>query len=292
MFLSIQTRHAILFPAALLLAFVQSAHAQAISIQSASPNTAQTVLSISGSNFCVTPTVTLGSTGLLVLTAVPTLITASLPALPASTYYLIVSCGTLAGRTAYFDVTIGAPAAAGKTAAGGCWVDGQRYADCGNGTVTDSVTGLIWLKDAACASLGVPGFAAANAAAAALHDGQCGLTDGSAAGQWRVPTRAEWQATLAGPLGLIATFGACSNPPLYANDGVTCYNNSAQGPGFSQHAFIDVVSGGYWSSSVYELDPTYRYIVDLSGSSSGGTPHFSIAQVSALNVWPVRNGSQ
>jgi hypothetical protein len=57
----------------------------------------------------------------------------------------------------------------------------HRYADCGNGTVTDSVTGLTWLKDAAC--LGSAHWAAANQAAAALASGQCGLTDRSSPGQ-------------------------------------------------------------------------------------------------------------
>jgi hypothetical protein len=41
---------------------------------------------------------------------------------------------------------------------------GNRYVDCGNGTVTDIVTGLIWLKTANC--FGTRDWAAANNAAA------------------------------------------------------------------------------------------------------------------------------
>jgi hypothetical protein len=37
---------------------------------------------------------------------------------------------------------------------------------------------------------------AANNSAAALTDGQCGLTDGSAAGDWRLQTKAEWEGIL------------------------------------------------------------------------------------------------
>ena len=326
---SIQTRLAVIFPAVFLLASVQSATAQTLTIQSAAANAAQNALSISGSNYCAAPVVTFGGSALTVQTATPALITATLPSMAPGTYYLIVSCGSLAGRTVYFYVTLGAQGTAGASgapgatgaqgpagatgspgatgpqgpsgggqgaAAGGCWVNGQRYADCGNGTVTDSVTGLIWLKDAACASLGVPDYATANGATAALHAGQCGLSDGSAAGQWRLPTREEWLATLAGPQGLIAQFvpARCVNPPLTANDGKTCYSATGAGPGASQHAFVNVVSGGYWSSSTYELDSTFAYLADLSVTSLSNslniTPHFLINGL-MLNVWPVRGGS-
>ena len=136
-------------------------------------------------------------------------------------------------------------------AAGGCWVSGQRYADCGNGTVTDSTTGLIWLKDAACASLGTVDYAEANTEAGELHSGECGLSDGSVRGDWRLPTREEWLETLAGPQGFIAQYDptTCLHPALRANDGTTCYSAAAQGTGADQHAFLNVVSGGYWASS-------------------------------------------
>jgi hypothetical protein len=325
---SIQTKLAVLFPAVILLACVQNVNAQTLTIQSAAANAAQTALSISGSNYCAAPVVTFGGAALTVQTATPALITATLPVFAPGTYYLVVSCGALAGRTVYFYVTLGAqgpagpagapgatgaqgspgtsgapgatgaqgPAGGGSGAAGGCWVNGQRYADCGNGTVTDSTTGLIWLKDAACASLGTPDFATANAATAGLHAGQCGLSDGSAAGQWRLPTREEWLATLAGPQGLISQFepAMCVNPPLTANDGKTCYSAAAAGPGLNQHAFLNVAPLGYWSSSTYELDPTFAYLADLSvanlGTASAITPHFQINGL-FLNVWPVRGGS-
>ena len=73
--------------------------------------------------------------------------------------------------------------------------------DCGNGTVTDTVTGLIWLKQADC--LGVHDWAAANRAAAGLKDGDCGgLTDKSSPGDWRLPTKDEWSATIARAVAL------------------------------------------------------------------------------------------
>jgi Protein of unknown function (DUF1566) len=66
-----------------------------------------------------------------------------------------------------------------------------RFIDNSNGTVTDLVTGLIWLKLANC----IQGdWATAVAAAHSLASGQCGLTDGSAAGSWRMPNRNEMQS--------------------------------------------------------------------------------------------------
>jgi len=66
-----------------------------------------------------------------------------------------------------------------------------RFLDNGNGTVTDTMTGLVWLKLASC----IQGdWATAVEAASNLASGQCGLTDGSAAGNWRMPNRNEMQS--------------------------------------------------------------------------------------------------
>ena len=66
-----------------------------------------------------------------------------------------------------------------------------RMVDNGNGTVTDTVTGLIWLKQASCIK---QTWSAAVATVNNLASGQCGLTDGSAAGSWRMPNRKEMQS--------------------------------------------------------------------------------------------------
>jgi len=66
-----------------------------------------------------------------------------------------------------------------------------RFVDNGNGTVTDTMTGLIWLKQANC----IAGtWANALTTVSTLADGQCGLSDGSAAGSWRMPNRNELQS--------------------------------------------------------------------------------------------------
>lgn len=66
-----------------------------------------------------------------------------------------------------------------------------RWIDKGDGTVADTVTGLVWLKQADCIH---QNWAGALAAVKTLADGQCGLSDGSQQGSWRMPTRTEMQS--------------------------------------------------------------------------------------------------
>ena len=66
---------------------------------------------------------------------------------------------------------------------------GQRFVDNNNGTVTDTATGLIWLKTA---DPGYPqNWNTAVSIVNTLASGMAGLTDGSVAGQWRLPTKDE-----------------------------------------------------------------------------------------------------
>jgi hypothetical protein len=63
-----------------------------------------------------------------------------------------------------------------------------RWIDNKNGTLTDTVTGLVWLNKANC----IRGqWSDAIAEVNALASGQCGLTDSSVAGSWRMPNRNE-----------------------------------------------------------------------------------------------------
>lgn len=81
---------------------------------------------------------------------------------------------------------------------GRCYTDPdhplQRFVDCGNGTVTDVVTGIIWLQDSRCLGGGL--FIDMTRAAQSLQSGDCNLSDSSVQGQWQLPTIAEWQATI------------------------------------------------------------------------------------------------
>jgi len=69
----------------------------------------------------------------------------------------------------------------------------MRMIDNGNGTVTDSMTGLVWLKQASCAQLQGT-WSASVTAVNGLQSGQCGLADGSTPGYWRMPNRKEMES--------------------------------------------------------------------------------------------------
>ncbi|HOP46380.1 MAG TPA: DUF1566 domain-containing protein [Desulfobacteraceae bacterium] len=70
-----------------------------------------------------------------------------------------------------------------------------RFTDNGNGTVTDNMTGLIWMKNARCTEFYFNDTTGKNqrnwnnalTAANNLSAGYCGLTDGSSSGDWRLP---------------------------------------------------------------------------------------------------------
>ncbi len=67
-----------------------------------------------------------------------------------------------------------------------------RFTDNNNGTVTDKLTGLIWMKNAT--AFGQKTWADALSAANGLASGSAGLTDGSKAGDWRLPNVRELQS--------------------------------------------------------------------------------------------------
>lgn len=63
---------------------------------------------------------------------------------------------------------------------------GGRWCDQNNGTVMDISTGLVWVKSARC--FGGGNWDGAISWFGDLKSGTCGLTDGSVAGDWRLPT--------------------------------------------------------------------------------------------------------
>jgi len=69
-----------------------------------------------------------------------------------------------------------------------------RFTDHNDGTVTDTLTGLVWLKNAGC--FGASNWSDALASASQLASGSCGLSDGSTAGQWRMPNVGELESLI------------------------------------------------------------------------------------------------
>jgi len=150
---------------------------------------------------------------------------------------------------------------------------GLRFVDCENGAVQDTQTGLIWLKNANC--LPASDWAAANRRAAKLADGTadgtaCGLSDGSKAGMWRLPTVAEWQA-------IVDPYPSACNPALPAASGTGCYSTGPWATGVSSYY--------YWSSTSVVGNPDRAWEPYLINGYIG---YYSKTYTD--HVWPVRGG--
>jgi uncharacterized protein DUF1566 len=174
-----------------------------------------------------------------------------------------------------------------------CFDNMTRYVDCGDGTVTDTVTGLIWLRDATC--LGQGDWAAANTIAASLKHGDCGLSDGSRAGDWRLATGSEWAATMARAV-FLSCLGVGAYPSLTNNDGSGCFVAAPQGSGPTDHAFVNVPSGAvcdvlndractFWTSTTSEAFGTLAVRARLFYGSAND----AVQKSQAYGIWPVRN---
>lgn len=121
-----------------------------------------------------------------------------------------------------------------------------RFIDVGNGTLADTVTGLIWLKKGDCINSTWPG---AITAINNLASGQCGLTDGSTAGQWRMPNRFEM---------LSMSDRAPTFPQAAYFDGMYQANSSIDGPVVSTNF---IVSAYYWTSTTDAADVSQAWTV-------------------------------
>ncbi len=190
---------------------------------------------------------------------------------------------------------------------------GNIYIDCGNGTVTDNRTGLVWLKRANCfAQCSISSVLCAEDAdcpsgqtcegvtvdwhtamdfVAGLSDlepdfpgddaDDCGLADGSSPGEWRLPSASEWEAMMADAKGEGDDPDCVANPPTITNDsGLGCW---ADGPS----SFIGVQSSPYSSATTYINDIFFSWYA----SPINGT--ISVLFGFKTNddfVWPVRGG--
>lgn len=133
-----------------------------------------------------------------------------------------------------------------------------RFSDNSDGTVTDNLTGLIWLKNAN--ADGVKTWEGALTWCNSLANGTAGLTDGSAAGDWRLPNVKELQS--------LVDFGNIG-PPLP-----------------SGHPFTNVQTEYYWSGTTYIHMTDWAWFVHML---AGGV----IIEVKSDKhyVWPVRGGN-
>lgn len=163
----------------------------------------------------------------------------------------------------------------------------QRYADCGNGTIYDTITGLLWLRDVDCSDLGTAGsdvWLQAQRDANDLEHGLCGLTDHSQPGDWRLPTRAEWLLAIDAAVALACVSGGAGGPPSLTDDtGVACY-----GAG-SSSSFAGTLASRYWAADSYEPDPADAHYVDFDSGTVGIADKAGVV-LGPLGIWPVRRG--
>lgn len=149
-----------------------------------------------------------------------------------------------------------------------CFDNVGRFVECGDGTVKDNLTGLFWLKDANCPA-GGRSWADASIFAAQLTDGQCGLTDGSLPGEWRLPTSDEWQVLLDQ-----ARANNCSAPFFPDVVGTGCC-------GIGTCPLTGLVSSQYWTSTTMTAQPSFAFQASVSvgaiTQAGKGSPFFVLA---------------
>ena len=139
------------------------------------------------------------------------------------------------------------------------WPD-PRFTDKQDGTVTDNLTGLVWLKDPGC--FGKEAWHDSLTAANQLAHGDCDLMDGSIPGDWHLPNRKQLESLvdISQP-----------HPSLPAG-----------------HPFIGIGDELHcWSSSSYAEHPEHTaWTVDITNGNS------VCPKTDLLCVWPVSDGSK
>ncbi len=139
-----------------------------------------------------------------------------------------------------------------------------RFTDNGDGTVSDNLTGLVWLRDAGC--FAAQNWAGALAAANNLAEGACGLADGSVAGQWRLPNVKEMESLI----------DAGQGDP----DGIA--------PALpSGHPFANAGPDLYWTATTdASAFTSFSWYVDLADGYVG-----AFYRTDTMLAWPVRDGA-
>ncbi len=164
----------------------------------------------------------------------------------------------------------------GDSQAGVAWPI-PRFTKNGDGTVTDNLTGLIWLEDANC--FGQRNWTNALAAANSLfegsttdpNNGDCGLSDGSTVGEWRLPNVREQFSLIHFGLTL---------PALPNTVGTGQW---AEGDPF--WGVVVQCLQPYWTSSTNNAYRVDAWRVEMCNGAT-----YPAHKSSLMAVWPVRNG--
>jgi|GEM_PF-1736288 len=147
-----------------------------------------------------------------------------------------------------------------------------RFTDNKDGTVTDNKTGLIWLANAN--GFGEVTWTQAMADCSSLASGSYGLTDGSKAGEWRLPNVNELRS--------LCNYGF---RPSLPND----KGDAPWGKGASSILSFQTANG-YWTSTAFLSKPGRAWAVNMGfGMANDIVSHRNDhMQPYLMNVWPVR----
>ena len=139
---------------------------------------------------------------------------------------------------------------------------GDRFTDKGDGTIKDNDTGLIWARLANC--WGKADWQNAKKAAAEVRNGMCGLQDGSEPGEWKLPTRAEWEAFMS---------------KVYREPALV--NTVGDGRWSEGDAFYYVMSAYFWSRTAEDA-------ADAWSADMGNGETYIDWKTRSMYIWPVR----
>ena len=150
-----------------------------------------------------------------------------------------------------------------------------RFTDNSDGTVTDNLTGLTWLQIADC--FGLRSWEQALSDSNGLADPACGLSDGSSAGQWRLPNVREL-------LSLVHYGWDHSVVPNTAGTGNCDITAAEPGP----CPFTGLHDNNWWSATSLAYAPAAVWMVHMGVGKFNDCPKDPTACLGY--VWPVRGG--
>ncbi|WP_224982943.1 InlB B-repeat-containing protein [Geomonas agri] len=166
--------------------------------------------------------------------------TLAAPAAHAATIQLPRTGQTLCWDVAGTVIDCAGTGMDGETQIGHEWPS-PRFTDNGNGTLTDTMTGLVWLQNANC--FGIVTWQQALDAANSFASGPCGLADGSVAGAWRLPNRKEMLS-------------------------ISSQNVSDGGAWLNSQGFVNGQHTYYWTSDTdLNYSAAYKWIVHPVGAA-------------------------
>jgi len=181
------------------------------------------------------------------------------------------------GQTTTVPLNPAPPGSDGALQYGVAWPT-PRFTNNNNGTVTDNLTGLIWLQKISCLEEAYWEQSLTLCYNLASSHVACNLNDGSKAGDWRMPNISELESVRA----VNYTY------PALSNDAGT--GKWVIGSADSSFTYVKTT---YWSSTSVASDTTLAWNMNMGTGVMGSTSKpFVAGTANWLYVWPVRGGQK